>query len=695
MKHTSKFQSGLFLFSLIIIGIFISGKLHAVNYPAPPKPYGATPTKYQMDWQKMEYYMFVHFGPNTFTNVEWGNGKEDPKVFNPTDVDCRQWAATAKAAGMKGIILTAKHHDGFCLWPSKYSTHTVRESSWKEGKGDLLKELSKACREYGLKFGVYLSPWDRNHPAYGTPEYNQIFANTLQEVLGNYGEIFEQWFDGANGDAAHGRKKQVYDWDLFHSVVYRNQPQAIIFSDIGPGCRWMGNERGVAGRTNWSRLNVEGFGPGLKAPASDTLNMGNIYGVAWVPAETDVSIRPGWFYSPSTDGKVKTLDQLLDIYYTSIGRNSNLLLNVPPDRTGHIHREDSIRLMEFRQALDEIFKNNLIEDAKITASTTRGNSPQYAPENILNDNYNSYWTTNDSTTTACIEIDLKKETTFNRLLLQEYIPLGQRIAKFSIEALVNNKWKLLATETTIGYKRILRLPTTSANKIRINIEKSLACPILNHMGLFMAPEKLSKPIINRNREGIVYIECSSSDPTIYYTTDGSEPTSSSTVYKAPFALPLGGTVKAIATISNGTATSKANPMDFDIAPVGWKIISPQIDGIEQIIDGENISFITIQDKKPIIVDLGNTILLKGFSYVPRADEQANNLYRYNLYLSLDNKKWNKVLSNASFQNIKNNPIRQDVLFRTPNKARFIRLEPLETTLNEPGYTITDFGVISR
>jgi alpha-L-fucosidase len=255
----------------------------------PPKPYGAIPTEDQVKWQQMEYYMFVHFGPNTFTNVEWGDGKEDPRLFNPADVDCRQWASVAKAAGMRGIIITAKHHDGFCLWPSKYSAHTVRESPWKDGKGDLLKELSEACREYGLKFGVYLSPWDQNHPAYGTAEYNQIFANTLDEVLSGYGDVFEQWFDGANGEGEDG-KKQKYDWPLYHSVVYKNQPHAIIFSDIGPGCRWMGNERGVAGETNWSTLNTEGYGPGLDAPSVEVLNRGDEGGKNWVPAETDVSI---------------------------------------------------------------------------------------------------------------------------------------------------------------------------------------------------------------------------------------------------------------------------------------------------------------------------------------------------------------------------------------------------------------------
>jgi alpha-L-fucosidase len=385
---------------------------------------------------------------------------------------------------MKGIIITAKHHDGFCLWPSKYSTHTVRESAWAAGRGDVLKELSAACAAAGLKFGVYLSPWDRNHPTYGMPEYNQVFADMLTEVLSGYGDVFEQWFDGANGEGENG-KKQTYDWPLFNRTVYENQPHAVIFSDVGPGCRWIGNEEGYAGETNWSRLNTVGFEPG-KGPAIDTLNSGNIFGTAWVPGETDVSIRPGWFYSPATNDKVKSLDQLLDIYYASIGRNSNLLLNVPPDRTGRIHPNDSTRLMELRAKLDAVFSTNLLHDAKITASTVRGNASAFKAAHVLDNDFDIYWTTDDSVTTATLEFEFSRKQTFNLLLLQEYIPLGQRVANFNVEYWddATASWKLLATATTIGYKRILRMPPTTAGKLRINILQALACPVLNTVGLY-------------------------------------------------------------------------------------------------------------------------------------------------------------------------------------------------------------------
>ena len=414
------------------------------------KPYGAAPTPQQIEWQRMEMNMFCHFGPNTFTGAEWGDGTEAEDLFNPSDLDCRQWARTAKAAGFKGIIITAKHHDGFCLWPNPVSKHTVRESSWRDGQGDVLKELSEACAEEGLKFGVYISPWDRNDPHYGTPEYNNVFVKTLDSVLGGtYGPVFEQWFDGANGEGPNG-KKQEYDWPLFNETVIRHQPHAVIFSDVGPGCRWVGNEKGYAGRTNWSTLNAEGFTPGKGAPSGKSLNEGDRDGNAWIPAETDVSIRPGWFWKASENDKVKSLQQLLKIYYESVGRNSLLLLNVPPDTRGRIHETDSVRLMELRSALDRIFARDLAGQVK-----RKGNT----------------WT-----------VDTKGP--FNRLVLQEDIAMGQRIASFTVEALTADGWTPLARETTVGYKRILLLPECEASQIRISVTESLAKPLLCGIGLY-------------------------------------------------------------------------------------------------------------------------------------------------------------------------------------------------------------------
>ena len=616
-----------------ILLLFLVSSLFSVAQNNPLKPYGVLPSKDQVAWQQMEYYMFVHFGPNTFTNVEWGNGKENPKVFNPSDVDCRQWAATAKAAGMKGIIITAKHHDGFCLWPSKYSTHTVRESLWKDGKGDILRELSDACREYDLKFGVYLSPWDQNHPDYGTPQYNEVFSNTLDEVLSGYGEVFEQWFDGANGGEGHEGKKQVYDWDMFHKTVYRNQPHAIIFSDVGPGCRWMGNERGVAGETNWSTLNITGFTPGRGAPPTEALNTGQQGGEAWVPAETDVSIRPGWFYSPETNDKVKSVEKLMDIYYTSVGRNSNLLLNVPPDRRGRIHATDSARLMDFRRAREEAFADNLAIKASLKVSSTRNDAANsknsFNAYNVLDDNYETYWTTNDNELNPSIEVDLKKVQSINRLLLQEYIPLGQRVKSFNVKYWDAKKkaWADLISATTIGYKRILRFPAVSTRKLKIEFD-ALACPVISGIAIYNAPklDVAKETVENKNR----------------------------------------------------------------IEIKDWKLISPQSFNSSTVsLDGISLS---IDKSVPLIVDLGKTIQFSSFSYKPQPKEQSSNILRYNFYISTDGKNWEKIKDNAMFNNIANNPVVQHVTLSRTVESRYIMLEALEIADGGYQYFVLGFDL---
>ena len=449
-----------------------------------PAPYGVVPTKAQVEWQKLEYTMFVHFGPNTFTGAEWGSGQEKAEIFNPAALDCGQWASVAKAAGMKGIILTAKHHDGFCLWPNPVSSHTVAQSPWKDGKGDVLKELSEACREYELGFGIYISPWDRNDPHYGTDEYNDVFVKTLEHALGSYGHAFEQWFDRACGEGPNG-KQQVYDWPLFNSTVLKMQPDALIFSDYGPGCRWVGNESGSAGRTCWSTINVNEDFTGPELSRRD-LNEGIKGGNTWAAAETDVSIRPGWFWRESENTKVKSLQHLLKIYYESVGRNSLLLLNVPADTRGLIHEADSLRLMELRAALDEIFAVDLADGATVEADNVRTGARRFKAQNLLSEEYDKYWAVDDSVKTASFVVTLPQARTFNRVQLQEYIPLGQRVSAFSIEVLAEDgSWQLIARETTIGYKRIVHVPTTTTTAVRVNIDESEACPVLNGFALFM------------------------------------------------------------------------------------------------------------------------------------------------------------------------------------------------------------------
>ena len=466
---------------LLLAMIQTSCRNNAVN---PPEPYGACPTEQQVEWQRMEMNMFCHFGPNTFTDKEWGDGTEAESLFNPSALDCRQWVDVALNAGMKGIILTAKHHDGFCLWPSSQSIHTVALSPWRDGQGDILKELQDACTGK-IKMGVYISPWDRNHPAYGTDAYNTVFASTLYEVHRNYGPLFEQWFDGANGEGPKG-KRQDYDWQLFNSTVLTINPQAVIFSDVGPGCRWVGNEDGSAGETCWSTLNTDGYTPGAGSPGTDRLNEGDKRGTYWIPAETDVSIRKGWFWH--AEEHPKSVEELLDIYYKSVGRNSLLLLNVPPDERGLIPAEDSLRLTELRKVLDNIFGNDLAKDAKVSASNVRGgkHNRTFSADNVIDTNYDSYWSVDDSVTSPTLTLKFKHSTTFNRILLQEYIPLGQRVAAFHVEYLNDDgKWETLTQATTIGYKRILIIPETTTKGLRIVIDEALACPTINRVGLFI------------------------------------------------------------------------------------------------------------------------------------------------------------------------------------------------------------------
>ena len=449
-----------------------------------PPPVGPTPTPAQLAWQQMEMNLFVHFGPNTFSGLEWGLGSEAEDLFCPTGLDCRQWARIARAAGMKGIILTAKHHDGFCLWPNPYSRHTVRESRWRDGSGDVLKELAEACAETGLKMGVYISPWDRNDPTYGTPAYNDNYARTLRSVHdGTYGPLFEHWFDGACGEGPNG-KRQVYDWPLFHRSVLDLQPQAILFSDTGPGARWVGNERGIASETNWSTLHTEGFSPGAGAPPRESLSGGDEDGGHWIPAEADVSIRPGWFWREAENDRVKRVDELMDIYLGSVGRNAVLLLNVPPDTSGRIHPVDSARLMAFRRRLDAVFGNDLSQGARVRTSSSYG--LRFRGRNLLRGGYDTFWAAAAKDTCASFILDLPQERCFNRLQLQEYIPLGQRIRSFVVEIPAEDgRWQLLAEGSTVGYKRILTFPEVRSRRIRVRITSAKASPVLCGAALFL------------------------------------------------------------------------------------------------------------------------------------------------------------------------------------------------------------------
>ena len=471
---------------LLIIALLASLNVLADNSVA-PEAIGPVPTPQQVEWQKLETYAFIHFGPNTFLDQEWGYGDAPASSFNPTRLDCEQWVQTIVKAGMKGVILTCKHHDGFCLWPSKYTDYSVANSPFKR---DVVRELSDACKKYGILFGVYLSPWDRHQASYGTAEYITYYYNQLEELMTQYGDVFEVWFDGANGgDGWYGgacEKREIdrstyYNYPKAWGIVNRLQPNAIIFSDGGPGCRWVGNEKGYANATNWAFVRGKEVYPGY--PQYQELQSGHADGDMWCASECDTSIRPGWFYHESEDDKVKTVDELTDLYYRSVGHNGTMLLNFPVNREGLIHPTDSARIVAWHERIMSELSDNLLANAKFTANDTR--SKGFAASNMGDGSWETYWAASDGVTSADIVIKTKKDVTLNCIMLQEYIPLGQRVKEFVIEyKTCCGKWvPLLVDEetTTIGYKRIVRFHEKTASEWRIRILDARACPCINNI----------------------------------------------------------------------------------------------------------------------------------------------------------------------------------------------------------------------
>lgn len=438
------------------------------------------PTPQQLEWQAMELTAFLHFGVNTFTGREWGDGTEDPNIFNPTALDCEQWVRTLKDAGFKMALITAKHHDGFCLWPTKTTRHSVASSPWKDGKGDVVRELRDACKKYGIKFGVYLSPWDRNADCYGdSPAYNRFFIEQLTELLTNYGEVHEVWFDGANGEGPNG-KKQIYDWDAILRTIRRLQPKAVT-AIMGDDVRWVGNEKGIGRETEWSATALT---PGIYPRSGEQNKALGIYGKAkdlggrdivaratelfWYPSEVDVSIRPGWFYHADQDNQVKSLSHLADIYFKSVGYNSVLLLNIPPDLRGRIHESDVQRLKEFSGYLKKTFARNYVLKGDEAWQGTSGTAREY---------------------------DVQKGALVNAFMIQEDISKGQRIESFLVEAYKDGAWIHLSEGTTVGYKRLVRFSDTRPERIRVTIRSARGIANVSAVGLFYA-----EPLADKSEE---------------------------------------------------------------------------------------------------------------------------------------------------------------------------------------------------
>ena len=474
-------------------GLGVAGLRLPLGRVDPPTPYLPIPSPRQLSWHELEFYGFLHFTINTFTNREWGDGDESPALFNPTDFDADQIVAAARDGGMKGLILTCKHHDGFCLWPSRYTDHSVKNSPFKR---DVVKEISEACARAGVKFGVYLSPWDRNNKDYGTPDYLTYYRNQLRELLTGYGPVFEIFLDGAKGgDGYYGgayERREIdnrtyYDWPGTWQIVRQLQPETVLFSDAGPDVRWVGNERGVAGETCWATQNSADFAPGHADEAR--LNRGDRPGTNWVPAECDVSIRPGWFYHKHEDGQVKTPQQLIDLYYSSVGRGASFLLNLPPDRRGRIHETDVESLRGFRLFIDATFSTNLAAGAHVTASNSRGGGRdrRFAPGNVLDGSRITYWATDDGILTPTLTLDFDQDVTFSVARLREHLPLGQRIESTMVDSWQNGAWVEFGRATSIGNCRLIRGPRTKTSRVRLRITQAAVCPAISEFGLFSEP----------------------------------------------------------------------------------------------------------------------------------------------------------------------------------------------------------------
>ncbi len=696
------------------------------------------PTEKQLDWQQNEFIAFIHFGVNTFTAREWGTGKESPSIFNPTEFDARQWAKTMKAAGMKMAMITAKHHDGFCLWPSRYTEHSVKNSPWKNGKGDVLKALSEACQEFGLKLGIYLSPADlheiereggyygngsqrtlRTIPSgtehqtsvsrtfkYQLTDYDTYFMDQLYETLTEYGPIHEVWFDGANPKPG---TSQTYNYDAWYSMIRALQPEAVI-AIKGPDVRWCGNEAGHTRSDEWSvvPLNEHPDESSFKDATANDLGsrekLKSAKYLYWYPAETNTSIRHGWFYRDE-EQYVKSVTELVDTWFRSVGGNTVFLLNLTPDRRGLIPDIDAGRLTELGRIIEDTFDENLINNNVAEVISDVPNVTDL--KNTIDANPDTYWIPENGNEAATLTYKLSKPVTFNRVVIQEYIKeKGQRIEKFEVDIWDGIEWKLVAESTTVGYKRILRFPAVNTDQFRIRILESRVAPTISNLGLYMGEELLDLPSISRSKEGMVTIQCATPDPIIYYTLDGSAPSQSNTRYTGSFELKSPGVIRAKAFTSDHSKSTETVTEFFDIIKDGWKIVaaSKPAKGFEpeKAID-DNIStmwhtpWTNVKKSHPheITVDMNDNHILKGFTYQPRTDGNISGTIKsYEFQVSRDGKNWHTV-NRGAFDNIKNNPILQEVKFTKPVSARFFRFISKTGVVGEAWLSVAEIGVITK
>jgi alpha-L-fucosidase len=690
------------------------------------------PRPNQMDWMRLERTFFIHFGPNTFRGVEWGNGREDPSVFNPSELDAEQWVRAVKEGGGKMVILVCKHHDGFSLWPTRYSNHSVAASPWRGGKGNVVGEVADAARKHGVELGVYLSPADlyqlRTNPTnptgyygngsekvrsaiptdpasfktdpsqgrtpapgfrsftYEVDDYNRYFLNQLYELLTEYGPIREVWFDGANPDPS---VSETYDYAAWYDLIRKLQPKAMIFGK-GPDARWVGNEEGIGRTTEWSVVPLPTMPDSFRWPDMTANDLGSRAKLTpgsylwWYPAEVNVPILHGWFWSSTKTSR--TAAELIDIYYQAVGRNGNWLLNLSPDKRGLIPDEQLAQLRLMAQVVDETFARNLAAGGKLTSdNSNKSNNPSLA----LDGNLNTWWEAAPGQTTATLTLTLPGAVTFDVVSLQEAVDRrGQRIESFSIDVWDGSKWKMVDEQTTVGHKRLLRWDSpVTTEKVRIRITGSRLEPTLAEVGLFKQAELVQPPVISeRDGNGSVAISSPKGLPVVY-TLDGTMPSARSTIYRSPVPLTRGGTVHAACLPPDGRLGMMASKHFAGFAPIGWKVA--RVDSEEagspaaNAIDGNPASIwqtrlsADLALPHQLTVDMGSSHRIGGFTYLPRQDRNRNGVVEsYRFETSVDGLSWTTDVDSGHFGNMQNNPELQEVTF-APVDARFFRFTALK------------------
>jgi alpha-L-fucosidase len=698
------------------------------------------PRENQAEWMRIERTFFIHFGPNTFREVEWGTGREDPQIFNPKQLDADQWMRAVKDGGGKMVVLVCKHHDGLSLWPTRYSGHSVAASPWRGGKGNLVREVADAARKYGIELGVYLSPADlyqlRTNPtnpdgyygdgstklastiptdpasfkadpskarqtapgsphfSYNVDDYNRYFLNQLYELLTEYGPIREVWFDGANPDPS---VHEEYDYNAWYSMIRKLQPKAIIFGK-GPDGRWVGNESGVGRTTEWSVIPLSSPPDEFRWPdmrdqdlgGRDKLTPGSY--LWWYPAETNVPILHGWFWAPQKPSR--TAAELIDIYYQSVGRNSNWILNISPDNRGLIPDLQVAHLKLMNEVIDETFAKNFAKGGEITADSSNSIHP---PSKTLDGNLDTWWEAAAGKASATLTLTLPKPATFDVVSLQEAVDhRSQRVESFSVDTWDGVRWNQMDEQTTIGHKRLLRWNTpVTSDRIRVRITGSRLEPTLAEIGLFKQASYVGAPVISdRSAEGVVGIT-STRDLPVVYTVDGTIPTAKSPVYHSPIPLPMGGTVQAAVLTPRDAKGMVASRRFAGMAPTGWRIVGPD-PSAQNAIDGNPETFwhSSRDAKSPpqITVDMGSTRDISGFAYLPRSGSRTGLISKYRFETSTEGQNWKVEINNGRFDNIQNNPELQEVKF-APVDARYFRLTVLEDVGNTGMVSVAELSVL--